>query len=150
MKRIFAAIVILSCSATAKGQKQNDATAPLHALQPDYPVPYTVPTTQNVKTVLDRVFTYVDGVTPAKFWNRKTNEELLQVSNPDTNVVFKPGDFRLTSYEWGVTYAGMTRVHEVTKDQRYADYTGSRMKFIASAVPAFRQLYEQTPKFTNP
>jgi rhamnogalacturonyl hydrolase YesR len=148
MKGIIAAVLLFSFQAQA--QKQNDATAPLHALQPDYPVPYVVPSTQSVKSVLDRVFTYLDGVTPTKFKNRNTNEEFLQVSNPDTNIIFKPGDFRLTSYEWGVTYAGMTRVGEVTKDQRYFDYTSTRMNFIATALPAFKKLYEQYPKLSNP
>src|SRR5688572_13161384 len=106
MKRIIAAVLLMSLQAQA--QNQNDVTAPLHAMKPDYPVPYAVPTSQDVKTVLDRVFTYLDGVTPTKFKHRKTEEEFLQVSNPDTNIIFKPGDFRLTSYEWGVTYAGMT------------------------------------------
>ena len=98
----------------AHAQKANDVTAPLHALQPDYPVPYAVPATAAVKTTLDRVFNYLDAVTPAQFTNRRTNQTFQQVSNPDTNVIFKQGDFRLTSYEWGVTYSGMLTVAEAT------------------------------------
>lgn len=140
----------LLCAQLVQAQKQNDVTAPLHAMQPDYPIPYTVPATTAVKATLDRVFTYLDAVTPAQFVNRHTNEAVQQVSNPDTNIIFKQGDFRLTSYEWGVTYSGMLQVAEATGDNRYADYTQTRMQFIAAAVPVFRTLYQQYPKASNP
>jgi rhamnogalacturonyl hydrolase YesR len=143
-------VLLVSISISAIAQKQNDVNAPLHALQPDYPVPYTVPSKDAVKKVLDRIYTYLDEVTPMQFVNRKTNEVLNKVSSADTNTVFKPGDFRLTSYEWGVTYGAMLYVAEITKDNRYADYTKQRMNFIAEAVPAFRSLYERYPRNSNP
>lgn len=131
-------------------QKPNDVTAPLHALQPDYAVPYGVPSTEKVKAVLDRVLNYLDASTPAGFANRKTGEAVAATATPDTNTVFKAGDFRLTSYEWGVTYAGMTRTGEVTGDERYTNYTKERMNFLAAAYPGFKKLYEQYPKPSNP
>lgn len=143
-------LLLLAVSFSAIAQKQNDVNAPLHALQPDYPVPYTVPSKDAVKKVLDRIYTYLDAVTPAQFVNRKTNEVFDKISNPDTNIIIKPGDFRLTSYEWGVTYSAMLQVAEVTNDSRYADYTKKRMNFIADAIPAFRSLYEKYPKNSNP
>lgn len=148
MKRLTA--IFLLAMQLAQAQKPNDVTAPLHALQPDYPVPYVVPSTATVKGTLDRVFAYLDAVTPAEFANRKTSESFLTVANPDTNTIFKPGDFRLTSYEWGVTYAGMLRAGETTGDNRYTNYTKKRMQFIADAIPAFRALYQQYPKGANP
>lgn len=148
--RNSALLFFLFLSATVFAQKANDVTAPLHAMQPDYVIPYTVPSAEKVKATLDRVFLYLDAVTPASFTNRKTGESFQQVSSPDTNIVFRQGDFRLTSYEWGVTYAGMTRVGEVTGDNRYTDYTKQRMNFLAAAFPAFAKLYQQYPKGANP
>lgn len=148
MKRLTA--IFLLALQVAQAQKPNDVTAPLHAMQPDYPVPYKVPAPAAVKATLDRVFNYLDEVTPAQFANRKTAEAFLTVANPDTNTIFKPGDFRLTSYEWGVTYAGMLRTGETSGDSRYTDYTKKRMQFIAEAIPAFRTLYQQFPKGSNP
>jgi rhamnogalacturonyl hydrolase YesR len=103
-----------------------------------------------VKKVLDRIHTYLDGVTPAQFVNRKTNEVLDKVDHPDTNIIFRPGDFRLTSYEWGVTYSAMLHVGEVTGDQRFTSYTKERMHFIAAGFPAFGSLYRQFPRNSNP
>jgi len=51
------------CLFTA-AQKQNDVVTPLHTLKPDYPIPYVVPSKESVKNVLDRVYTYLDAVTP--------------------------------------------------------------------------------------
>lgn len=119
-------------------------------MKPDYPVPYEVPSTEKVKGVLDRVFNYLNTTTPAGFVNRKTNDAFQLASAPDTNITFKQGDFRLTSYEWGVTYAGMTRVGEITGDERYTAYTKERLNFLAAAYPAFKKLYDQYPKPANP
>ena len=151
MIRIKCAFVfLLAASISATAQKQNDVITPLHAMQPDYPVPYTVPSKEAVKKILDRVYTYLDGVTPAQFIDRTTNKVYDKVDRPDTNTMFKQGDFRLTSYEWGVAYSGMLLAGEVTGDNRYTDYTKQRMNFIAAAVPAFRSLYEQYPRNSNP
>ncbi len=147
MKPLF---FLLLFSSLASAQKGNDVTAPLHAMQPDYVVPYGIPTTEKVKAVLDRVLNYLDATTPAGFVNRKTNDAFQLTSLPDTNIAFKQGDFRLTSYEWGVTYAGMTRVGEITGDERYTNYSKERLNFLAAAFPSFKKLYEQFPKASNP
>ncbi|MDI3319276.1 glycoside hydrolase family 88/105 protein [Pinibacter soli] len=132
------------------GQKANDVTTPLHALQPAYPVPYGAPAKGSVKAILDKVFNYLDEATPSQFENRKTSASFSKVSIADTNIVFKAGDFRLTSYEWGVTYSGMLQVAKETGDNRYAEYTIKRLALIADAVPAFQALNQQFPKSPNP
>jgi unsaturated rhamnogalacturonyl hydrolase len=137
-------------SAATFAQRPNDVTAPLHAMQPDYPVPYVIPTPATVKLVLDRVFNYLDSVTPPQFINRNTGAVVNDISAPDTNIIFKPGDFRLTSYEWGVTYSGMLQAGEATGDKKFSDYTKKRMELLANAAPAFRSLYQKTPRNSNP
>ena len=131
------------------GQKTNDVNTPLHAMQPNYPVPYGVPSVEKVKATLDRVLGYLDSVTPAQFVSRGSNAVVRAGSVPDTTVVFMQGDFRLTSYEWGVTYAGMTSVGLATGDQRYTDYTRKRLDFLGAAYPAFRRMSDQYPHSPN-
>ena len=97
MKRMigcFALSCLSSVLLTAQ-QKATDVTAPLHALQPDYVIPYRIPVEKDIKDVLDRVFNYLDGVTPPSFINRKTNTEIPNGTSPDTNSIFRQGDFRL-------------------------------------------------------
>jgi rhamnogalacturonyl hydrolase YesR len=151
MKKIncFLAIVLLAASANAQ-QKGNDVTAPLHAIPPAYPIPYKIPDEVSVQKVLDRVFHYLDSVTPPVFFNRASRTDVTKTNEVDTNIILKPGDFRLTSYEWGVTYGGMLAVSNATGDKKYFDYAKKRLELIAHAIPAFRSLYKETPKNSNP
>lgn len=127
----------------------NDATTPLHLLKPDYKIAYHAPTVQEVKTVLDRIYDYLDATTPAQLVNKKTQAPVTQLTQFDTNVVIKSGDYRLNSYEWGVTYSAMLRAGQTTGDKRYTDYTTSRFKFIGEVFPAFKSNYEKFPKAVN-
>ena len=142
--------IIFSDAAFAQVQKGNDVNTPLHALQPDYPVPYATPTTATVKQVLDKIFNYLNTVTPTEFIDKRTKNAVTDLSKIDTNVILKPGDFRLTSYEWGVTYSGMLLAGETTGDTRYTTYAKQRLEFISDAVPFFRSLYSRYPLSANP
>ena len=122
-------------------QKSNDVTTPLHLMKPDYPVPYGAPAKENVKAVLDKVFNYLDAVTPAQMINKQTGEIVSEIDKLDTNTIVKPGDFRLTSYEWGVTYSAMQRSTETTGDKKYADYVKTRLDFLSKWVPAVKQKF---------
>lgn len=129
--------------------KLNDVTAPLHALQPDYVVPYKVPTATEVTLQIEKVYQYLNKNTPAVFINKLTGAE-VKYSAADTNTIFKTGDFRLTSYEWGVTYAGMLALSEATGDKKYSQYTFDRLQLMADAFPYLQALYKQYPSKTNP
>ncbi|HRG23913.1 MAG TPA: glycoside hydrolase family 88 protein [Chitinophagaceae bacterium] len=138
MNKPLLSLVLLTGVLTATAQKQNDVTTPLHAMQPDYPVPYVIPGKADVKKVLDRIYNYLDTVTPPVMINRKTGAVLNDPSQLDTNSAVKQGDFRLTSYEWGVTYAAMLRAAETTGDKRYATYVKDRFDFLTQWVPAVK------------
>ena len=133
-------LLVLGCSNSLLAQPKtgNDVTTPLHALKVDYPVPYEAPTMEKVKTDLDRIFQYLDAVTPAVMINKQTGIALQNSTQLDSNAQVKPGDFRLTSYEWGVTYSALQRAAEVTGDNRYNQYVQSRFNFLAEWVPAVK------------
>ena len=128
----------------------NDVTAPLHAMKPDYPFLYETPKTEAVKSVLDKVYNYLDSVTPYQLVHRRTGEAVNSLHAIDTNTIIKPGDYRLTSYEWGVTYSAMLQAGEATGDSKFTNYTKDRVKFIVNSLPAFRSLYEKFPLRSNP
>ena len=119
-------------------QKPNDVNTPLHLMKPDYPVPYGAPAKENVKAVLDKVFNYLDAVTPALMINKQTGEAVNEIDKLDTNTIVKSGDFRLTSYEWGVTYSAMQRAAETTGDARYSNYVKTRFDFLSKWVAAVK------------
>ncbi|HPH32448.1 MAG TPA: glycoside hydrolase family 88 protein, partial [Chitinophagaceae bacterium] len=72
MNKRFLSLILLTTGIALQAQKQNDVTTPLHAMQPDYPVPYVIPGKTDVKKVLDRIYNYLDTVTPPVMINKKT------------------------------------------------------------------------------
>lgn len=149
MIRMQSLLFFLFFSFQLLAQKGNDVTAPLHAMKVDYPTPYGAPEIATVKATLDRVFNYLDATTPTGFVNRKTGDA-VSLNAVDTNTIVRPGDFRLTSYEWGVTYSGMLEAGAATGDKKFTDYTKSRTEFIVASLPSFKTLYQQYGRRGNP
>jgi rhamnogalacturonyl hydrolase YesR len=145
MKGKLTSILILFIGLNIQAQKVNDSNSPLHLMKPAYDTPYGKPDVKSITTVLDRVYTYLDQVTPMVLLNRDTQSEIKDYSKIDEKTIFKPGDFRLISYEWGVTYAGMLLATETTGDPKYASYTKNRLKFLADIRPWFVKLEEKKP-----
>ncbi|HZX75492.1 MAG TPA: glycoside hydrolase family 88 protein [Cyclobacteriaceae bacterium] len=136
--------------AQEKAVIKNDTNTPLHALQPDYKIPYGVVKPEDVKKVTDRVLTYLEQVTPAILVNSATNAVIADYKKPIQEAILKPGDFRLTSYEWGVVYGGMLLAGQATSDKRYLDYTATRMKFLGEAASYFKEFSKAYPTAKNP
>ena len=113
------------------------ADAMLHALEVHYPTPYRAMDAAEVKAVLDRVYEYLDKVTPAEVIDQRTGAPIADLSKPDPDAVLKPGDFRLTSYEWGVTYTGMLAAGAATGDRRYTDYAIKRHRLLARLTKTY-------------
>ena len=137
MRYIF---VLLFLSSSLFAQKNitavSDATAPLHALQPDYPTPYGAASAQDVLSVVNRVFSYLEVATPKQFVHKTTGAVWVPGQAFDAQTVFSKGDFRPISYEWGVTYSGMLELSRITGAPQYKDYVFNRLNLIASAIPA--------------
>ncbi|MCM4157245.1 glycoside hydrolase family 88 protein [Gramella sp. AN32] len=124
----------------------NDATTPLHLLKPAYPTPYKAPEISEVKNVLDRVYNFLDQSTPADIINSKDSTAVKNFKNLDANIAFAPASFRLTSYEWGVTYAGMLLASQATGENYFKEYTNKRLKLIAEIANQHRgKSYKKSP-----
>lgn len=137
---LFLALPFTALVVKAQVKTGNDVTTPLHLLKPDYAVPYNPMFKEEIKKVLDKVFNYLDAVTPAQMINKQTNEVVADFSKADSNTIVKPGDFRLTSYEWGVTYSAMLWAGETTGDKKYTDYVKNRFSFLATWIPVIKKL----------
>ena len=137
------------CDAQYVTGKGNDATMPLHLMKPDYDIPYGETTPQKVKEVLDRVYDYLNAVTPTQLVNKQSGTE-VKISEADETSILKQGDFRLTSYEWGVTYTGMLEVALATGDSRYKQYTLDRVNFLGEVAKHYKSLLSQKPGISTP
>jgi len=135
---VFLPVLFFASIANAQVKAANDAA--LHAMKPVYTVPYEPMQKEDIKKVLDKVFNYLDAVTPAQMVNKKTNEIVTDVSKIDSNTTLQQGDFRITSYEWGVTYAALLWAGENTGDKKYTSYVKDRFDFFAKWIPAVKKL----------
>lgn len=113
------------------------ADAMLHALEVKYPTPYRAMDAAEIKIVLDRVFTYLERTTPAELIDKTTGAAITDVATANPNAVLKPGDFRLNSYEWGVTYIGMLAAAQATGDARYQDYVTKRHTLLSQLTKTY-------------
>lgn len=148
MATVLFSVIGLTLYAQNRTGIQNDSNTPLHALQPEYKVPYGGTTPEKVKQTLDRVYHYLSEVTPPNIVNATTGEVITNFRKPEKEAILQQGDFRLTSYEWGVTYTGMMLAGDNTNDKRYTAYTISRMNFLAQAAKyfsAFGKEFKDTP-----
>jgi unsaturated rhamnogalacturonyl hydrolase len=121
----------------------NDSTTPLHEMKPEYKVPYGPTTPEAVAEVLKRIHAFLDQSTPTGWIDLDTGKEVPDPASTQDRLEPKPGAFRLTSYEWGVTYAGMLRAGEATGDPRYASYVASRLKMVDTWARRYQQLAQQ-------
>jgi unsaturated rhamnogalacturonyl hydrolase len=129
-------------SAQRNETKANDSNTPLHLLKPDYPIPYGKVEIENATKILERIYGYLDTVTPPQYVNAKTGEILTDLSKIDENTALKKGNFRLVSYEWGVTYGAMFLATEATNDPRFKKYADNRLRFLAESAPYFKKSAE--------
>ncbi|MDR2917172.1 MAG: glycoside hydrolase family 88 protein [Tannerella sp.] len=138
--------IFLNCQLFAKqgADTINDSNTPLHLLSPDYKIPYREWTGSEIKEVLDRVFLFLEKETPTLVIDTKTKKEITDYSRINEDSRLESGAFRLTTYEWGVTYSAMLEVAKATDDKRYEQYTGDRLKFLSEMAPHFRRLYEES------
>lgn len=142
---LHAALILMAAMPT-HAQQINDNNTPLHLMKPAYKVSYGIPTTEEVKATMDRVLGYIDEQTPAILVDKRTGKEVTAMADIDKDTQLKQGGFRLTSYEWGVTYSGVLAAYEATGDKAYYDYVYKRHHLLAEAAPHFEALHRKHHK----
>ena len=120
--------------------KVTDSNTALHLLPPDYQVPYGPAKIEDITTVLNRIYTYLDASTPARVIDRGTKTEITDLTKLTPGSIFEPGVFRLISYEWGVAYGAMLTASEVTGDPKFKEYTIKRMNLLTDVAKYFKSI----------
>lgn len=120
---------------------QKDAS--LHQSQPGYPIRYRAMPKEEIKSFVDKVFDYIEAVTPAQMIDKQTRSPVNDISKADGNTVMEQGDFSITSYEWGVTYSALLSASKIFDEKKYADYVKDRFSFIAKWAPVIKKLKEE-------
>ena len=143
-------IVMLAIAASPSAAQQvNDNNTPLHLMKPANHQRYGIPTVEEVKQTMDRVLKYIDSETPAVLIDKNTGKEVMRPQDINADTQLKQGGFRLTSYEWGVTYSGVLAAWEATGDKAYKDYVYKRQLLLAKIAPRFKELYKKKANIDN-
>ena len=135
---------IMSATPLVAQTTVNDNNTPLHLMKPEYRVGYGIPTADEVKQTMGRVLHYVDSETPATLVDKRTGDEVTNLKKVDEYTQLKQGGFRLTSYEWGVTYSAMLAAYDATGDVAYRDYVQKRQQLLVDIFPIFSRLHQQS------
>ncbi|MBX3751672.1 MAG: glycoside hydrolase family 88 protein [Opitutaceae bacterium] len=107
-------------------------------IPPAYPVPYPPAKVEEIKAVLDRVLAYAETASPILIIDPESGETVAGLDALPPRVALRAGQFSTLSYEWGVTYAGMLLVADITGDTRYRDYAARRITTIATLAQHIR------------
>jgi len=101
--------------------------------------PTSRPTATEIADTLDRVRAHLDASVGVRLLNRATSQPVtdLSVEQP-LELTLEPGTqarFGPYSYPMGVVYSGMILAHQVTGDQKYADFVSRRFQVFADNLP---------------
>jgi rhamnogalacturonyl hydrolase YesR len=103
---------------------------------PNYAVPYTTPTPEQIKQVMDRVRDRLDAGIGSRLLDRRTNEPATDLSKPTELTIGPERGFPAYSYPTGVAYSGMLLASEVTGDPKYAEVVAKRFQMFHDNLPA--------------
>ena len=143
---LTAASFFVAGLASSTAQTVNDNNTPLHLMKPAYKLRYGISKPEEVKAVIDRVRQYVERQTPAELVDKNTGKRVTKLTEINADTQLRQGGFRLTSYEWGVTYSAMIAAYQATGDKAYMDYVTERHALLADIVPFFKQIHSKGEK----
>jgi rhamnogalacturonyl hydrolase YesR len=140
------ALLLLTIFARAEGPFRNRDNVNLNDEgEGTYPVPYQLPTAEEIVAQLQRVHSFLDATTPLCVVDRQTGRPVTDFSIPTATAALErtTTNFNLLSYEMGVVYSGMLKAAAVTGDMRFNEFTRRRLQFIADKLPYFRAQEEK-------
>ena len=139
-------LLLAACCAGSVSGQVNDSNTPLHLMKPQYRLGYGISDPKDVKLLMDRVLAYIATVTPAVLEDKQTGVAVTDMRKIGPQTQLRRGDFRLTSYEWGVTYSAVLAAYEATGDKAYRDYAYERYRLLAAAAPRFDDMNKKGVK----
>jgi len=117
---------------------------------PDYPIPYVLPTTSDIKNTIDRIKNYIVNTAVFNVIDNNTGEKILPNSpiNKNATVDKRLGDYNSWDYPNGVVMLGMNKITEITGDTSFFAHNIKFFNFIFDYYPYFREL-EKKEKITR-
>lgn len=109
---------------------------------PKYPIPYTLPRVDSIKTLCLKVKNYCIEQSPLEIYDRKTNEIITDFSEPNKNATVRKGLFTEWTYTNGVVVSACDYLYDVTGDESYIAYNTRFYDFIYGHFDYFAKNYK--------
>src|SRR4051812_32420203 len=130
-----------SISLHAEGPFRNRDNPDLHdEAEGTYPIPYQLPKPEEIKAVLERIYTNLDRAMATQVVNSKTGEPIKDLTVFNADAIASEGErngFHVLTYATGVTHAGMLAAADATGDPRYREFVRRHLQFIGDTIPYF-------------
>src|ERR1044071_4487367 len=138
---LFSAIalfVVDALHADGPFRNRDNKNAAKDSAEGTYPIPYQLPTVEEVTASLARVRDYLDQAAPLRIVDSATGKEIADpASAPVETATIDRGEMEFSplQYEMGVVDSAMLRAAAVTGDAKFAGYVRKHAGFVAKWLP---------------
>jgi rhamnogalacturonyl hydrolase YesR len=145
LKTIIIALLLTSVSYILNAQENQEGRIP------EYEIPYELPSTENVKEVLDRIRIYYESTSPQIIIDSKSGEKISDFNTFNTNAIPSPGFSGEWSYTHGVVLSAFEYIDDVTGDKAYFANNTKFYDYVIENLPYFQNNSEKikTTKIGN-
>lgn len=141
MKQLKLMSLVLFCLLFVTGSfAQQSEEAPGRI--PQYPIPYDMPTVENIEDALNRVRIYYESTSPQTVIDTETGKEISDFSTPNKNARVSAGFSSEWSYTHGVVLSAFDYIDDVVGDKNFFDNNTRFYDFVVERLPYFREQAE--------
>ncbi|MFI1744052.1 glycoside hydrolase family 88/105 protein [Thalassobellus sediminis] len=113
---------------------------------PQYEIPYTYPSEEGIKDVLNRIKTYYESTSPQTIIDEKTGEEITNFSKFNPNAVPSKGFSSEWSYTHGVVLSAFSYIEDVTGDKTFFSDNIKFYDYVVKHLPYFKNNKDKIKK----
>ena len=124
-------VFTLSCG----DNKQENRTGRI----PEYEIPYELPTTENIKEILDRIRVYYESTSNQTIVDSETGKAIDDFSSFSPNAEPSKGFSSEWSYTHGVVLSAFDYVSHITGDETFFNHNIEFYDFVTDNLPYFEQ-----------
>jgi rhamnogalacturonyl hydrolase YesR len=146
--RLAAGALLLSLlPAVASGagpyRSRDNPNAQTDLYEGHYPVPYQIPTPEELKSTLATLHAYLDSVSRPSLRDGKTGPLIDSPAAAKGTAEVDGGRLSPLHYATGVVHNSMLLAAAATGDRRYASFTTDRFQFLTDHLPYFTAVAER-------
>ncbi|WP_185235384.1 glycoside hydrolase family 88/105 protein [Teredinibacter franksiae] len=125
--------LLFSVNLFAQTQKEEKAR------NPEYEVPYELPTITGIKDALNSIRVYYESTSTQTIINAETGIEITNISSPNKNAIVSKGFSSEWSYTHGVVLSAFDYIDNVTGDKRFFNNNTKFYDFVIQYRPYFQK-----------